>query len=59
MLLDQQCCGSNPSSIDVWNLTCATNDVTSKMSNVYRYELRLAQNRYEGDLAYGKELHPH
>lgn len=47
-----QCCGYNPTNIDIWNLTCSTNDITATTSNVYGYELRLARNSYTDDLGY-------
>lgn len=37
-----ECCGTPPSNIDYWNLSCPVNYASILTTNVYGYELRLA-----------------
>lgn len=46
-----QCCGTNPTHIDTWDLYCPTDAGTRSQFNLYGYELRLARNRGNGDNA--------
>jgi len=47
-----KCCGTPPSNIDYWNLSCPVNYATILTTNVYGYELRLATYKYAGDKGY-------
>jgi hypothetical protein len=44
-----QCCGTNPSHIDVWDLYCPVDAGTRSQFNLYGYELRLARKRDSTD----------
>lgn len=44
-----QCCGTDPSHIDVWDLSCDMDVVTARETNVYGYELRIAAKKFDGD----------
>lgn len=42
-----QCCGSDPSNIDTWDLYCPI--ISQSAINLYGYELRMARNKIKGD----------
>lgn len=44
-----QCCGTNPTHIDIWDLYCPVDGGTRNQFNLYGYELRMARHRDSKD----------